>query len=110
MEICPKGLFELVAASQHLLVQCKSLLAGDAATALCKVACTGCGICAADAPEGLIEIVHNLAVVNPQKRHLETEIATFRCPTGAIVWIDKQQFTPVRKTAPQATGVVAGSG
>lgn len=95
VEICPKGLFELVPASQHLFVQCNSLLAGDAATSLCRVACTGCGICAADAPEGLISMVNNLPVINPEKRQLETEIATLRCPTGAIVWIAKQQFETV---------------
>lgn len=92
VRICPKGLFELLPIRRHLFVQCKSLLAGDAATALCKVACTGCGICAADAPEGLITIRDNLAIVNPDQIHLETEIATFRCPTNAIVWIGDQQF------------------
>ncbi len=95
VRICPKGLFELIPISQHLIVQCKSLLAGDEATELCAVACTGCGICAADAPEGLIEIINNLAVIDPDKRQLETEIATYRCPTGAITWIDKQQFADV---------------
>lgn len=90
VEICPKGLFEIMPVSRHLLVQCKSQLMGDSATALCKVACTGCGICAADAPEGLIEIRNGLAVVNPEKWQLETDIATFRCPTGAIVWIEEK--------------------
>lgn len=89
---CPKGLFEIMPVSRHLVVQCKSLLAGDAAQAQCKVACTGCGICVADAPEGLIQIQKNLAVVQEEKAHLQTDIATLRCPTGAITWIENQQF------------------
>ncbi|MFQ5630322.1 MAG: (Fe-S)-binding protein [bacterium] len=98
VEICPKGLFEMMPVSRHLIVQCKSLLAGDTATALCKVACTGCGICVADAPEGLIEINNGLAVVQSEKWQLQTDIATFRCPTGAIVWIDEQQFAKGQKS------------
>lgn len=99
VDICPKGLFELRSENQKLLVQCKSLLAGDGATALCKVACTGCGICAADAPANLIEIKNNLAVIS-KKFSEQTEIATLRCPTGAIVWLENQQFP--RELKPRA--------
>lgn len=92
---CPKGLFEIMPLSQHLVVQCKSLLAGDAALEQCQVACTGCGICAADAPEGLISIESNLAVIHSEKSELQTKLATLRCPTGAIQWLDEQQFARV---------------
>ncbi len=95
---CPKDLFELQPASQHLIVQCKSLLAGDQATEFCKVACTGCGICAADAPEGLITMENNLPVIHLEKLELQTDIATLRCPTGAIVWIEDQQFKTIYET------------
>ncbi len=98
VEICPKDLFELRSEKQKLLVQCKSLLAGDSATDLCKVACTGCGICAADAPAGLIEIKNNLAVIDNNFSQ-QTEIATLRCPTGAILWIEKQQFPQEQRAA-----------
>lgn len=92
VKACPKGLFEIQPVSHHLVVQCKSILEGDEALALCKVACTGCGICAADAPEGLITMRNNLPVINDEFVDLQTEIATLRCPTGAIRWIEDQQF------------------
>jgi RnfABCDGE-type electron transport complex B subunit len=92
VEICPKALFELMPINRRLLVQCKSLLEGDEALELCKVACTGCGRCAADAPEGLITMKNNLPVINSDLLEQETELAVLRCPTNAIVWMDKQQF------------------
>lgn len=97
VEICPKGLFELMPINRHLVVQCKSLLEGDAALDLCQVACTGCGRCAADAPEGLISMVNNLPVINPDFANKETEIATLRCPTNAIIWLEGQQFPEINR-------------
>jgi len=88
---CPLDLFSLHPVSHQLWVACKSLAQGEAALADCDVACTGCARCAADAPEGLICIKNNLAVVDYNKNHLASRIATERCPTGAIVWFDKGQ-------------------
>ena len=51
--------------------------------------CTACGRCAADAPEGLIQIQDNLAVVDYAKNALASSVAVERCPTGAIVWLDE---------------------
>lgn len=92
VEICPKGLFELMPVSHKLIVQCKSLLEGDLAESKCSVACTACGRCVADAAPGLIEIRDNLAVVNYELNSLATLEAIYRCPTGAIVCIEGQQF------------------
>jgi len=92
VDVCPKDLFVIRPVSHRLVVQCRSLLAGDEALALCKVACTGCGICAADAPEGLIEMEFNLPVIDFSVVERETELATVRCPTGAIKWVVGQQF------------------
>lgn len=92
VEVCPKDLFELLPVNRHLLVQCKSVLAGEAALSLCQVTCTACGRCAADSPEGLITMQNNLPIIDPEKTFLETDIATLRCPTRAIVWIEEQQF------------------
>jgi len=86
---CPLDLFSLHPVSHQLWVACKSLAEGDAALADCDVACTGCARCAADAPEGLITIQNNLAVVDYSKNHLATRIPIERCPTGAIVWLEK---------------------
>jgi Na+-translocating ferredoxin:NAD+ oxidoreductase RNF subunit RnfB len=92
VEVCPKDLFVIRPVSHRLIVQCRSLLAGDEALAQCRVACTGCGICVADAPEGLITMEHNLPVIDAVEVERETELATVRCPTGAIKWVVGQQF------------------
>ena len=88
---CPLDLFELHPVSRKLWVACKSLAEGDDALADCAVACTGCARCAADAPEGLIKIKSNLAVVDYSKNELATPLAIQRCPTGAIVWLEGGQ-------------------
>jgi len=93
VEACPKDLFTLMPMEQKLLVQCKNLLEGDPAEALCRVACTACGRCAADAAEGLIEIKDGLAVIDYEQNHRAGKDAIARCPTGAIVWLENGQFT-----------------
>jgi ferredoxin len=98
VRICPKGLFEIMPVSQKLVVQCKSLLEGDLATSKCSVACTACGRCVADSLPGVIEIKNNLAVVNYAFNDLTAESAVRRCPTGAIKWIDFQQFEGVKES------------
>jgi len=92
VEACPKDLFTLMPVEQKLLVQCKSALEGDEIEALCKVACTACGRCAADAAPGLIEMKNGLAVVDYSKNELADPAAIARCPTGAIVWVEGAQF------------------
>lgn len=94
---CPKDLFEMYPVRQKLVVQCKSLMEGDAALNSCSVACTGCGLCVADAPEGLMEMVQTLPVIDRAKTDLETPLATYRCPTAAIVWMDDQQFVDLHQ-------------
>ena len=89
---CPKDLFLVMPVTQKLIVQCKSLMEGDAAEATCDVACTGCGKCAQDAAPGVIEITDGLAVVDYERNDAATEAAIERCPTGAIQWIDGAQF------------------
>ncbi len=91
VDACPKDLFVLMPADQHLLVQCKSELEGEEAEALCRVACNGCGKCALDAADGLIDIVNGLAVVDQTRSELAAPDATARCPTGAIVWVEGAQ-------------------
>jgi ferredoxin len=76
----------------HLVVQCKNLLQGDAAEAVCSVACNACGRCVADAEPGLISMVSSLAVIDYDQIELENRKAIERCPTGAIVWLEGQQF------------------
>jgi Na+-translocating ferredoxin:NAD+ oxidoreductase RNF subunit RnfB len=91
VEVCPKDLFTMMPIEQRLLVQCKNLLEGDDAEAVCSVACNACGRCVADATPGVIEIVDGLAVIDYGRNQDATEHAIDRCPTGAIVWLDGAQ-------------------
>src|SRR3990172_2342522 len=101
VKACPKDLFVVMPMEWKLLVQCKSLLEGEAAERLCRVACNGCGKCALDAAPGVIEMKNGLAVVDYAKNDLAGPEATRRCPTGAIVWVEGAQFA---KGAPAAPG------
>ncbi len=92
VEVCPLDLFALYPVDDHLFVQCRNLLDGDAAEAVCSVACTACKRCVQDAADGLISIRQGLAVIDYDRIELENPAAIERCPTGAIVWIEGQQF------------------
>lgn len=88
VEVCPKDLFSLEPVSRQLWVACKSLEAGDGVLDDCQVGCTACGKCAMDAPGSLIEMIDNLPVIDyAQKHNIQKPIE--RCPTGAIVWVEK---------------------
>lgn len=101
VEACPLDLFVLMPTDHHLVVQCKNLLNGDAAEAVCSVACNACGRCVADAADGLIEMMDGLAVVDYGLIEKENPKAVERCPTGAIVWIEGQQFPELHAEAPR---------
>ncbi len=88
VDICPKDLFSLQPASHQLWIACKNQDIADEGEAHCELVCTACGRCSADAPEGLIGIEHNLAVIDYTKNELASRLAIERCPTGAIVWLD----------------------
>ena len=88
---------------QKLIVQCKSLIEGDEAEALCRVACTACGRCADDAQPGVIAMRHGLAVIDYAKNDLAGEEAIQRCPTGAIRWVEYAQFATTRELAGSAS-------
>lgn len=89
---CPKDLFELVPLNQNLYVQCNIPLAGDAATQLCTTACDACGRCAVDAAPGLVHMEGNLPIVDYAAGGPAKPDAIFRCPTNAIVWLEREQF------------------
>ncbi len=92
VDACPKDLFELVPLSQKLYVQCNIPLAGDSVTVLCSVGCDGCGKCAADAPEGQIEMVEELPIIHYNLGLPVSSKPTGRCPTNSILWLDSGQF------------------
>jgi ferredoxin len=104
VDVCPKDLFEILPIDQHLIVQCKSELEGDELLDLCKVACTACERCVSDAAQGLLKMKKNLPALNAELLHLQAPEATRRCPTGAITWVEGQQFqdgTEVRHVVSQ---------
>jgi Na+-translocating ferredoxin:NAD+ oxidoreductase RNF subunit RnfB len=92
VDACPLGLFTILPLDSHLLVQCRSLLTGDAATSVCAVACNACGRCVQDAAAGLISMQHGLAVIDYDTIAQEDQAAIARCPTGAITWLEGAQF------------------
>jgi Na+-translocating ferredoxin:NAD+ oxidoreductase RNF subunit RnfB len=89
---CPKDLFVIRPLDQHLLVQCRNLLTGDAVLEQCKVACTACGKCVQDAAPGLISVATGVAVIDDSTWSLEDPAAISRCPTNAIIWLQGAQF------------------
>jgi len=93
VDVCPLDLFTLVPISQKLFVQCNSPLTGEAARSRCAVACDACGRCAADAPPGVIDMVNGLPVIHYDRELKPTQRSTWRCPTGAIVWLEGEQFS-----------------
>jgi len=90
-DICPKDLFSIVPEAHQLWIACRNHDLEDEATAHCDVVCTACGRCVADAPEGLITLHNNLAVIDYEKSALASRVAIERCPTGAILWLDKDR-------------------
>jgi RnfABCDGE-type electron transport complex B subunit len=89
VEVCPKDLFSIEPVSHQLWVACKNLEKGDEVLDECQVACTACGRCAMDAPGDLITMEYNLPVVNYSIAE-QSPLPIQRCPTGAIVWLDKK--------------------
>lgn len=85
---CPKDLLIILPLDQRLLVRCRNLIAGDGILDDCKVACTTCGKCVADAAPGLISIASGVAVVDYRLNAFAGADAVARCPTGAIVWLE----------------------
>ena len=90
VEVCPLDLFVLQSLDEKLFVQCNSPLMGDKALAACQVACDGCSRCVSDSEPGVLEMENGLPRIRfPEKTNVA---ATFRCPTGAIQWLEGGQF------------------
>jgi len=94
VDACPRDLFDLMPVSHRLIVQCSAPLAADEARRICQVVCDGCARCAADAAPGLIRMEKNLPVVDyAAAQGPAAPSATWRCPTGAIRWVEWRQLT-----------------
>lgn len=97
VEACPQDLFEILPLEKQLLLQCRNPLAGEDATALCSVACDGCGKCAADANPGSVRMEKNLPFISYEEETSQNRNAIKRCPTGAIVWLDDSQAAAAKE-------------
>jgi Na+-translocating ferredoxin:NAD+ oxidoreductase subunit B len=101
VDACPLDLFILEPREQSLFVACASPLDGEEARALCAVACDACGRCAADAPE-VVEMSRGLPVIHWDRDTSPSVEATWRCPTGAIVWRQDEPVAPPTIDAAEA--------
>lgn len=92
VEICPLDLFVLIPESERLFVQCATPLEGDDARASCEVTCDACGRCAADAQGDAVVMEGGLPRIRYDLFEQPGPESTWRCPTGAIRWLEGKQF------------------
>ena len=64
--ICPKGVIEMIPASQRTIVTCRNHDKGAQVMKECDMGCIGCSKCARECPQGAIVIEDNLARINPE--------------------------------------------
>lgn len=64
---CPKHLIELVPYDQKHLVQCSSKDKGKDVMQACSVGCIGCKMCVRVCEAGAVEVVDNIAHIDPAK-------------------------------------------
>ncbi len=103
VDICPKGLFSIHQQDHRLWIACKNIAEGDEAEAECEVACTACGRCVMDAPANAIRLENNLAVIDYTKNKRLDKTPMERCPTGAIIWYEKNKGPVKGKAAKKIT-------
>ena len=99
IDACPRYLLSIQPVSRRLWVACNNKEFGDKAESDCGVACTACGRCAMDAEKGLIAMTDNLATIDYSLNAKAEKTAIERCPTGAIVWFEKDDSARKGKNA-----------
>lgn len=104
VDACPRFLFDIMPLAHSLIVQCAAPLEGEQARSICTVACDACSRCAQDAAANLITMRNNLPVIDYSAGGPALPSATYRCPTGAIQWVEHGQFVTQQKTV-QLTGI-----
>lgn len=87
--VCPKGTIELIPIKAKVKVTCRSHDEASVVEKICKVGCTGCGICAEkQCPNKAIKIENFLAVIDHSKCiDCRNYKCLSNCPTGSIVQI-----------------------
>lgn len=64
VDICPKGIIEMVSYNQKTIIKCKSHDKGKVVKANCDIGCIGCRICVKNCPEQTITFDNNLARID----------------------------------------------
>jgi H+/Na+-translocating ferredoxin:NAD+ oxidoreductase subunit B len=87
VEVCPRGLIELVPRDQQVLVMCNSADKGAKAKKICSVCCIACKKCEKACEFDAIEVVNNCAVIDFEKctqcgKCMEV------CPTNVLVRVE----------------------
>lgn len=65
--VCPAHTIHLEPASQKVFVACSNREMGKAVVNVCTVGCIGCKLCMKNCPEGAIEMVNNVPVIDAEK-------------------------------------------
>ncbi|MFY9214281.1 MAG: RnfABCDGE type electron transport complex subunit B [Tissierellaceae bacterium] len=83
IEICPKGIIELVPYDNEYIVKCMSEDKGKDVRANCSIGCIGCRICVRNCPEDAFTFENNLAKIIYDKC-TNCGICEEKCPTKCI--------------------------
>lgn len=84
---CPRGIIELMADIERVLVTCNNREKGAVARKECSNACMGCKKCEKSCPTGAITVVDNLARINYELcKNCDTCASV--CPVGCILVSD----------------------
>lgn len=62
---CPKGILGLIPRSQQSVVACRNTEKGPSVRKVCQAGCLTCGLCVRSCPKHAIQLVNNVAVIDP---------------------------------------------
>ena len=83
VEVCPKGLIDMVYDKAKVRVMCNSQDKGKVVRENCRAGCIGCSLCKKNCPEDAIEMENNIAIINYDKC-TSCQACVAKCPTKAI--------------------------
>ncbi len=86
---CPRHIPRLIPINQKTANLCSTHDAGKVVKQVCSIGCIGCGVCKKKCPQGAVELVDKLAIVNPELCTGEN-VCIEKCPTGSMVSLQAQ--------------------